>query len=511
MFIHILESIKSSVVFTGAGGAKADGAAAKGLDIAYIKEVEKLTNTTVVANRTSQRHTANVNPREVRFQTSRADSSTEAVQYTIYYLGPDQDDLEDARRLLNVETNASISKSSGHILVELPIPPTASVIPVDFGDGIPLMARSTPWARFGNPSTRKSETGVEKNHPPIAKFTTSISESVEVLDQVTEFLRGPEDKPIKGKLQMSSYEYWEGKATRWSRVVLGQLAFPLQQARRMETKLKKPKPNISYRNQTQNSVQRLQRIFGTTVPGITRVVEASTMSMLPTERLLIRMLPASSPTRPSAVLGRVPQLEIQINVHTKERTTTFAAARLVLSHHELDLLLPSHTTDVRFVRRLNLYADREQKNPRLIDFVNASNFDIWGSERLRTPNDLQISIPSCLIPGTEENEPLSDNGLLPIDYKFASLEHRSDLNLPLLGTNRPQYTTIEAGRLGGRRDELAINLGPDVNSAYGKEDEENQRLVNEPRARSLLKAASSMIGIVESDEQGPRLWTENKK
>lgn len=433
------------------------------------------------------------------------------MQYTVFYLGPNEEDLEDAQRLLNIELNADSNKPPGRTLVELPMPSATSVIPVDFGPGLPLMARNIQWARFGNPSTRQSEQKTGAHHSPITKSLTPLSESADFCGRVTEFLRGPENRSLGENLQKNSYQHWENRFTRWSRVVLGQLAFPLQQARRMETKLKRSKPDSKHQNKIQDSFAKLQRAFATTVPGITRIVEASTESRLPAEKLLIRMVPASSPTLPLATLDRVPQLEIQINLHAKEQATSFAAARLVLSHDELDVLLPSHTTDLRFVRRFNMYSNREEKDPCMIDFVNASNLDIWGSERLRTPNDLRISIPICLIPGVEETEASSVDGLLPIDYKFAGLEHRSDLNFPLLGSNRPQYTTIEAGRLGGRREELAISLGPDMNSAFRKDDQEDIRLVNEKSAKSLLEAASSMIGIVESDKQSPSPWTDNVK
>ena len=433
---------------------------------------------------------------------------TKIVQYTVYYLGPNEEDLEDTERLLKVQLNADINKPPGRTLVELPIPSTTSVIPVDFGHGLPFTARSIQWARFGNPSTRQSEPNTGPHHSPITNSLTPLSESAEFRNQVTGFLRGPEDRSLGEKLRKNSYQYWENRVTHWSRVILGQLAFPIQHARKMETKLKKSKPDISYRDRIQTGFAEAQRAFATTVPGITRIVEASVVSMLPVERLLIRMVPVSSPNLPQANLDHVPQLEILINLYAKERATRFKAARLVLTHEELDLLLPSHTTDIRFVRRLNLYSNREERDPCLVDFINASNFDIWGSERLRTPNNLRISIPTCLIPGFEENEPSTVDGLLPIDYKFAGLEHRSDLNLPLLGSNRPQYTTIEAGRLGGRREELAVSLGHDMNIAFRKDDEEN---LHEKSARSLLEAASSMIGIVESDKQSLPPWTDSVK
>ena len=440
------------------------------------------------------------------------------MQYTIYYLGPEEDDLEDARRLLNVKMNANMTKRSGHTLIQVPIPSTTSAVPINVGDSLPLVARSIQWARFANPNVRQPQTGTGTGGPPVKHPPTPLSKSDGILDQVTEFLGRPSEKKMKENLQRNSYQHWEANLTRWSRVVLGQLAFPLQQARKVEAKLRKSKSDVNLlRNSMDDNVSNLQRAFVTTTPGMTRILEASAVSMLPMERLVVRMVPMSTPALPLAVMDCVPQLEIVIRLHAKERATSLVAARLVLVHGELDLLLPSHRTDLRFVRRLYLYSNQEQNDPRLTDFINASNLDIWGSERLRTPNDLQLLIPACSILGTGEDESVPVSGLLPVDYKFAGLEHRSNLNLPLVGSSRPQYTTIEAGRTGGRREELAINLGPDVHSSFRRDEnvpmegpghEKKWLLTHKQSARSLLEAASTMIRIIETDEQGPRSWAD---
>ena len=500
MIIHILENIKMSAVSSGALEPAGNRNAVGNLDSAYINEVEKLTNTVIDSRHARLRYgSSTATPREVRMRILQAELLTNIMQYIVYYLGPEQDDFEDAQRLLSVEPGANFGKPAGAVVLDLPMSPTASAIPVEFGESIPLTARSTSWARFGEASARQSMTSmVSKPSPTTKASSTPLLNSIKNINRVTDFLHEPELTAINQRLQTRSYRYWEMKATYWSRVMLGQSVFSSQQAHRIENKLRDPTADMKNREKTLENLRRLKRTFSTTVPGITRIVEAGTILNRSTERLMVRMVPGFFPKLPSTSMLRAPQLEIQINIHAEEKKTTLAAARLVLSHDELDLLLPSHTTDVRFVRRINLYADREEKDPQLKDFVDASKLDVWGSGRLRTPNRLQLSIPSCLIPDAEGKDSFGDDdGLVQINYIFASLEHRSDLNLPVLGTNRPQYTSIEAGRTGGRREELGIDLGPDTDSASEKDAKGNQHLVNERRVRSLLEGTSSIIDIIE--------------
>lgn len=501
MFIHILENIKMSAVSLGGLEPAGNRNAVGNLDSAYINEVEKLTNTVIDNRPTRQRYGSSAaTPGEVRLRILQAELLTNIMQYMVYYLGPEQDDFEDARRLLSVEPGANFGKPAGAVVLDLPMSPTASITPVEIGDSVPLTARSTSWARFGEASARQSMTSmISKPSSTTNASSTPLLDSIKNINRVTDFLHEPELTAINQRLQTRTYRYWEMKATYWFRVMLGQSVFSSQQAHRIEHKLKDPTADMRKREKTLESLRRLRRTFSTTVPGITRIVEAGTTSKRPMERLMVRMVPGLFPKLPSTSMIRAPQLEIQINIHTEEKKTTLAAARLILSHDELDLLLPSHTADVRFVRRINLYADREEKDPHLTEFVELSNLDVWGPRRLRTPNSLQLSIPSCLIPDAEGKDSFGDDdGLVQINYVFASLEHRSDLNLPVLGTNRPQYTSVEAGRSGGRRKELGIDLGPDMDSASKKDANGNRHLVNERRVRSLLEGTSSMIDIIES-------------
>ena len=485
MLMHILENVKSTNVSTDALKARADTSPEKVLNDAFVEEIERLTNT-VIFKPARQGSDAN---REVSFQVARAALPTNAVQYTVYYLGPEESDLEDARRLLTMETNKDLTKHKGDLFIQVSGPSTTSAVPMDFGQNLPLVARSTQWARLVDTSSRHFDIANTTDGPPIEKPLDTFTNPDLVVDTVTRFLTHRELMRYRKKVQQVGNQHWETTLTRKSQVVLGQLAFPLQQAQKVEAKLQKSNTAADMAlNGVYKSLGNLQRAFVTTVPRMTRALEAVPSSTYPLERLLIRMVPTSAPGLRAEIRECIPELEIIMRINPAERKVDLRNVRLVLMHQELDLLLPSHTTDLRFISRSYLHGNREGVDPCLTAFVEASQLDIWRSERLRTPNTLRLSIPTASISKRKGHAALPDRDVVTVEYQFAGLEHRSHVNLIPVGNKRAQYNTIEAGRIGGRREELTINLRSLAGSSRNLSDREV--------AKGLLESALAMIGSI---------------
>ena len=427
---------------------------------------------------------------------------TNIGQYIIYYLGPETSDLQDAQRLLRPnDTIDSIKQSK--LLFQSPLPATTSIVPVDVGGGLPLSARNMQWGRFASPAAQRLGTEDALHSPSSESSEQSMLDDSAVNRRLMNFL-GLREQDRRLRVPPTSEQYWNPSFSSGTRAVLGQIAFPLKQAQKAETKLRHTKID----GHLYNRLDTMQKAFVTTIPGMTRVLDTFKFEELdPIEYLWIRMLPSSSADLPAVLNEHLPPLEIRINVNKKSRTAELGMARLTKTHNELDLLLPRSTTDLRFIHRNYLYQTRERFDPSLLAFVKASNFDIWGSDRLKTPNSLQLSIPAQTIFRISKTSPsLMDKHHL-IDYKFASLEHRSQVQLlPFLDTHKLFYSTIEAGRTGGRREELAITYGrspqPEEDSSPRTRTAQFNKASKEKGSFGLSKASESSFSIDEGDTLG---------
>ena len=205
-----------------------------------------------------------------------------------------------------------------------------------------------------------------------------------------------------------------------------------------------------------------RRQFLTMVPGLMHSLEDLGMENLDinaqsAEFLLIRLTP-SFQSSPPVPLDDLPDLEISIFCDGNDRTTSIRDVRLV-SKTELDVLLPQNTMDLRFVRQTCVYSKEGSLDTEIERFVHVSNLDIWGQDRLKTPTELNISIPPHALRETLEERPTKDLKKETVKYTFSGLEHRCKIEVPY---HQPgswanlTYTSIEAGKFGGRRDELAL-------------------------------------------------------
>lgn len=136
-------------------------------------------------------------------------------------------------------------------------------------------------------------------------------------------------------------------------------------------------------------------------------------------------------------------------------------------------------------------------------FITESNLDIWHSnQRLSTPNGLKLRLPdhalrlhlpdhtlkvkngSQAMESTEDKKPVSPSNHededeidpkptphkpvevdlktlqkgVEVDYTFTGLEHQSTITAPYEEGTELKYSIVEAGKIGGRREELSVVL-----------------------------------------------------
>ena len=187
------------------------------------------------------------------------------------------------------------------------------------------------------------------------------------------------------------------------------------------------------------------------------------------EELRILMNPTAVATRSTEDSTPIPDLEIRMIIDKYKRTINLGSVRLIFETRQADLVLPGQPADLRFATELYASANTPTKMPPQIeDFLGSSNLNIWGTDRLKTPPNLDLPIPRYCVQSPSRgnlqganagSQAIGVSSPENINYAFASLEHISDL-VERWGDLDVVYFFIEAGRTGGRREGLRISGSP---------------------------------------------------
>ena len=352
-----------------------------------------------------------------------------------------------------------------------------------------------------------------------ASGTKSSPLSKKALRALTEFYVNP--RAAKEEASNDMKRYWKPILSYSDSTMFGQVLFPAPVAKTAWDVLKRKEPKFRHgvckrvevrENAFRSKVGDFKPEFLPLVPGLLRALESLGPTKWGEEYLRIRLSPSLINPTPSVLLGALPDLEIRIDFNIEKQMTAVRDVRLV-TRKELDILLPDHTMDLRFDRSSCVYAQIDKIDPRILQFVQASALDIWGTERLETPPGLALQIPSHAIQHHITN---FDSSKL-VDYSFASLEHRCELGIPMQPDDprtKLVLTNIEAGRIGGRRSELRL-----VRSTKRKDDikeltsltEKAKRakfednIEDESHSASLYPKAKALIKHIEGSKPANEL------
>lgn len=199
------------------------------------------------------------------------------------------------------------------------------------------------------------------------------------------------------------------------------------------------------------------REFVPLVPSLLQTMESVRPLKKSEEYLQVRLFPSSKNTSLPVPVKALPDLEIRVTFDDKNKTVSIKDVRLVTTI-EKDYLQPGSVVDLRFIRKQCVYANAKV-DPCITAFVGNSNLSIWGTERLSTPLGLSLSIPTLSVQSHHGFDPKAHESLL-VDYASLGLEHRSSLTFLYQDSDSwptLSYTNVEAGRIGGRRDELSLH------------------------------------------------------
>ena len=427
----------------------------------------------------------------------------------IHYLGPDDADLGDARRLISQIIRPK-SADKGWLIWSGALNPSQAIpAPVDVGNGLPLMYKDQQWSRWCSPNIRKFDPQNWKpsSTTPLNTLASPLHDDQVVAKSLTRFFAPPEEAH---ETATSYAPYWQSKPSHLDSAVFGQVLFSTaaaeQKAASIQAKTKGAKDE-----RLRDNLGKWRREFVTQVPGMFRLFEplgavAFEPNMANQEFLQIRLTPSFRNTALPVPLEVLPNLEIRILLDNNSRTASVKYVGLVHSK-QFDLLMPQNTVDLRFFRKTCLYWQPGSLDPRIQQFVHDSNLDIWGTERLRTPTALTLDIPHLALRSHTVANHKKPQAVLA-EYTFTSLEHHSELRIPFRA-NEPRmnvmYTSIEAGKIGGRRDELVLGHCSDPSPEMAILSEKNAQKViaqsavfDKANSASLLRKANALINTIEN-------------
>lgn len=400
-----------------------------------------------------------------------------------------------------------------------PLQPSETVpVPIDVGSGLPLVDRDQQWSRWSGPDMR--QTDIENGHDSVRESPGTLAEGLsyekEASKALHRFLAAHNDVI---PLNKDSCSHWIPERSYWDSAALGQLVFPTKAANQRYVRVKGQDKGDEY-ERLRLRLCEWRREFVNLVPGAVRSLEnlgleSLALGLESEETLLIRLSPSFRNSALQVPFEALPDLEIDIAIDNDSQTTSIKDVRTSFKRI-FDFLHPHKTMDVRFVRRTCVSSDPQNLDPRILQFLQSSNLDIWGTERLQTPTELALDIPQHAFrrhSGSSTSEtPLQSL----VDYTFTSLEHRSSLSIPFRQAGSWSdltYTSIEAGKIGGRSSLLSLShpiSDPENRITVDDIDSDNTLRTksaspnsfsgpsNELHSSSLLRKANALIDMIET-------------
>ena len=347
------------------------------------------------------------------------------------------------------------------------------LVSADPSDHLPIRHRYLPWSRWSSSGLSKpSSLSSITNQPQLGNggVITSIAESMR---------RQVEARP-RQRNQNEGSAIWESHPAYVSRATLGQIIHPFAPDSKVSH------PTLRQRTAAEPVSQLLTIVSGIRRPLANLKAQASNAEMLQV---------TLSPTSPQYLRKYLPTLRMIFNLDTSAQTTSLSSCQLITSTSEVDVMMPELPVDLRVSNTSHLEVSSiSDLDATISSFIAASNLDIWQSnQRLSTPNGLRLHVPghalkminsSRATKSIKDKTPVSpshhedEDGIIPkptshkptkvvpkilqngvgVEYTFTGLEHQSVITAPYEEGTELKYTIVEAGIIGGRREELSVVL-----------------------------------------------------
>ncbi|KAI9720825.1 MAG: hypothetical protein M1812_002664 [Candelaria pacifica] len=332
--------------------------------------------------------------------------------------------------------------------------------------------REKSWSRWTFPLTAESNEG-RNGERPVQSRSSPIVPSSRVRNRVHEDLFGElqENTSVLGlrlnqeecnELQAVSTPGTENslavsKTVNWTHsskgarqvcsVLLGQVLHEAQDA------------TSPQRIDARELMELQNRTMSTSISGALVVLKSLPFRRLH-ESLYLRLLP--SPWTPLGVdaMKAFPEIELRVSLRGDKKEPFLQRVSALLDQRVSDVMLPEKRADLRFRREVTSELLDAREDKVIAAFLRDSHLDTLGRGRLRTPASLNLHVPRRMI--KTKDMKLSNTDTIKesieeveVEYLFSGLDYRHSVTMDWEG-DRLDYTTIEAGKIGGRRTELRL-------------------------------------------------------
>ncbi|KAL1628127.1 hypothetical protein SLS56_005947 [Neofusicoccum ribis] len=245
------------------------------------------------------------------------------------------------------------------------------------------------------------------------------------------------------------------------------------------------------------------RVFHDTIPGFSpflqHIATSAKLHRSPThakapDALLFRFSPSPWDIEDTSALEDFPDLGLRMEINSTTGFSRFQGFGLTVRERHVDVLLPKQPVDLQFVRREVLWTrDALTRSDEIPLYLASITTNLSGSGNIRAPPTLKLRIPTWTVRNSERYSSLpterTEHGEEFVkEFVFSAVEHRQMFKYDLSdGKHRVSYTSVEGGRVGGRRGELRTRLRKPVT------DQESLQA----QAPGLIKTAFKVASLID--------------
>ncbi|KAL8843969.1 MAG: hypothetical protein Q9176_001664 [Flavoplaca citrina] len=450
-----------------------------------LREIERLSST--VIRRSKNKHAAYPEPHKVdHFLGSRYVAANQS-KLLVYSMKNDEDSLDDAQRLVRQLCRPSRSGVTSAFYGGCPVTSNKpNLVPVVRTVGLPMTDQETEWNRISTGS------GKQQTQGRVAIY------ALEAMNGIREHLEN--SAAVSSDRHRASNSHWHPSLSRESSVMLGRILYPAK---------------------TMNSIKReryfldaLQKrhIFDTDVPRLRKAVAVHPTRIHMVQELRVRLKATNTNDAERTNSPELPDLEIRFSVDEGSRRVDPQSVRLIQKDRLADLLLPHEATDMRFGAQIYAKATSDL-DPSVLDFIERSNLCVYGAKKPETPSRMTVKIPLRYLPravdaddfkyaemseGLGDSKNMEDFNEVPVDYHLAGIEHhhilvsRADQSHHS-GAPHFSFSIIDAGPIGGQRQEVRFNDERDIEFAPNSSEKDGHQELEKPIFNRLYESAYELI------------------